>query len=162
MVERRSTFLGAVDVWYPVSADVLALHDGMMRGLGQNSAQLMAGGRDKLDGALARPRWAVQYAEADLCEQASLLALGIAQAHAFVDNNKRLSYMVAVIFLRKNGRPIAAEQALAFAHHIAAGVEQLESIFDIGNWIRTVTATDAEQTEDLPVSPRPGAAEFDR
>jgi death-on-curing protein len=99
----------------------------------------MGGGREKLESALARPIMAAQYAEADLCEQASLLALGLAQAHAFVDNNKRVGYIVAVTFLRLNGCPLPADQTLAFAKHIEAAIEHNETVSDLGNWLREVT-----------------------
>jgi len=126
--------------WRPVVADVLALQDATILALGQEPAPLMAGGRAKLESAVARPRMAAHYAEADLCEQAALLAIGIAQAHTFVDNNKRVGYIVGVTFLRLNRRPLPGDQTLAFAKHIEAAVERAETTSDVGNWLREVTA----------------------
>jgi prophage maintenance system killer protein len=78
---------------------------------GQSHA-LMAEGASKLESAIAAPEWAGLRAGADLAEQAALLTVRIAQAHALVDNNKRLAYMVGVIFLRENGRPLPAEHSI--------------------------------------------------
>lgn len=125
------------EVWYPILADVLALHDGLMRELGEASAPLMAEGRGKLESAIATPVWAAQ-AGIDLAEQAVLLAVRIAQAHAFVDNNKRVAYTVAVIFLRENGHPLPAERALAFARQIVEALEHTKTITDIAGWLRGV------------------------
>ncbi len=111
----------------------------MMRGMAESPAPLMAGGSGKLESALAPPRWAAQLQQADICEQAALLAVGIAQCHALADN-KRLAYIVTVVFLRRNGRPLPAEQALAFARHIEAAVERAETATSMGDWLRQVTA----------------------
>lgn len=126
----------ATELWYPILADVLAIHDAMMRSLGENPAPLMAEGPGKLESAIATPIWAALYAEADLAEQAAILSVRLAQAHAFVDNNKRLAYMVGVIFLRENGHPLPAEQSLVFAKLIESGVEHTKTISDIGGWLR--------------------------
>ena len=93
----------------------------------------------KLESALARPRWAAHYHQAELWEQAALLAIGIAQCHALSDN-KRLAYITTVTFLRKNGRPLPAEQALVFAKRIEAAVEGAETATRMGDWLRYVTA----------------------
>ncbi len=132
--------MAATERWYPLLSDALALHDGMMRGMAESPAPLMAEGSGKLESALARPRWAAQLQQADICEQAALLAMGSAQCHALADNNKRLAYIVTVVFLRRNGRPLPAEQAFVFAKHIEAAVERAETATSMGDWLRQVTA----------------------
>src|SRR5216683_335276 len=68
-------------------ADVLALHAAVMERFGLAPAPL----RDEgvLESAVMRPRMAAYYDEADLIRQAALLAVGISQAQAFLDGNKR-------------------------------------------------------------------------
>ncbi len=110
----------------------------MMRDLGENPAPLLAEGRGKLESAIASPAWAGLHAGADLAEQTALLAVRIAQAHAFVDNNKRVAYIVGVVFLRENGHPLPAEQSLVFAKHIEGALEHTKTITDIGGWLREV------------------------
>jgi len=67
-----------------------------------------------------RPRMAAHYADADLIEQAALLAVGISQAQAFVDGNKRTAFLAADVFLRANG--------CRFAGNPLEMAEQLEAI----------------------------------
>lgn len=113
----------------------------MMRYLEEAPAPLMAGGREKLEAALARPLWAQHYAAADLAEQAALLAMGIAQAHAFADTNKRLGYITAVVFLRENGQPLPPDHALGLAHNMTAVLEHTSTVADLVVWLREVIAT---------------------
>lgn len=56
-----------------------------------------------------RPRMAAHYEEADLIRQAVLLAVGISQAQAFVDGNKRTAYAGMDVFLRLNGLMYAGD-----------------------------------------------------
>ena len=110
----------------------------MMRELGENAAPVMAGGKERLESAIAAPQWAGLHADADLAEQAALVSIRIAQAHALVDNNKRLAYMVGVIFLRENGHPLPAEHALAFAKKIEAALEQRATVTSMAAWLREI------------------------
>jgi death-on-curing protein len=104
--------------------------------MGENPAPLMGGGREKLESAIAAPQWAALHAEADMAEQAALLTVRIAQAHALVDNNKRLAYIVGVIFLRENGHPLPAEHAMTFAKLIERALEHTVAVEDITSWLR--------------------------
>ena len=112
----------------------------MVQALGLETAPLIAGGRGKLESALASPRWAALHSQADLCEQAALLVVRIAQAHAFLDTNKRVAYITATTFLRMNGRPLPAERTLNFAQHLEAALEHRETVADVAQWLRDVTA----------------------
>src|SRR4051794_2643041 len=59
---------------------------------------------DKLESAVARPRNAAWYEEADLLRQAVILAVAISQSQAFLDGNKRAAFSAADVFLRINGQ----------------------------------------------------------
>jgi death-on-curing protein len=85
--------------WLDVS-EVVALHETIMRGMGWSPAPLR--GEDGLESAIMRPRMAATYEDADLIRQAALLALGISQAQAFVDGNKRTAYAALETFLYVN------------------------------------------------------------
>jgi len=87
----------------------------------------MAEGRGKIKSAIATPVWAAPHGEADLAEQTALLTIRLAEARAFLDNNKCLAYMVGVIFLRENGRPVPAEQSVVFAKLIESALERKQS-----------------------------------
>jgi prophage maintenance system killer protein len=133
-----STLAAAETEWYPVLADILALHARMLRDLGENLAPLQTGGQERLAAAIARPAWARLHAGADLAEQAALLAIGIAQAQALVDNNQRLAYLAGVAFLRRNGHPLPAERSFAFGKHIEGALEQRRTVADVGAWLRGI------------------------
>src|SRR5713226_7742946 len=99
-------------------ADVLALHIAVMERFGLAPAPL----RDEgvLESAVMRARMAAYYDEADLIRQSTLLAVGISQAQAFLDGNKRTAFAACDVFLRLNG--------LAFCGDPLAMAKQLEAV----------------------------------
>jgi death-on-curing protein len=99
-------------------AVVMALHSGMMEGMGQYPAPLRDPGG--LESAVLKPQMAAHYEGADVVRQAALLAVGISQAQAYVDGNKRTAYMAALVFLRVNGH--------AYDGDYVALAEQLEAV----------------------------------
>lgn len=117
--------------------DVVALHRAVMLRLRRTPEGI----RDEnaLESAVTRPRMAAYYEAADLIRQATLLAVGISQAQAFVDGNKRTAYASLDTFLRLNdlayaGRPIElAEQLEA----VAAREDSLDAATDrFERWLR--------------------------
>ena len=56
-----------------------------------------------LDSALARPLNLAAYGEPDLAALAASYAFGLAQNHPFVDGNKRVGFVLGVLFLEING-----------------------------------------------------------
>ena len=67
-----------------------------------------------------RPRTAAYYEQADLIRQCAVFAVGIAQAQAFLDGNKRAAFAAADVFLRLNG--------LLFSGDPLELAEQLEAL----------------------------------
>ena len=82
-------------------ADVIAIHERVLRRLGDEPQPLRDSG--VLESATMRPQMAAWYEGADLVRQATLLAVGISQAQAFLDGNKRTAYLAMVTFLQING-----------------------------------------------------------
>lgn len=82
-------------------ADIIAIHESAMRRLGDEAKLL----RDEgiLESAVMRPQMAAYYEGADIVRQAALLGVGISQAQAFIDGNKRIGYLALNTFLRMNG-----------------------------------------------------------
>lgn len=76
-----------------------------------------------LSSALNRPldRWA--YQQADLPELAAAYAYGLAKNHAFVDGNKRVSFLTMVGFLILNGIAFDPDpdEAIAITLALASG-----------------------------------------
>lgn len=105
-------------VVYLSLADVVALHALVMVRTGAARAPLRAEGA--LESAVVRPQMAAHYEDADLVRQAALLAVGIAQAQAFLDGNKRTAFAACDVFLRMNG--------LVFRGHPVEMAKQLEAL----------------------------------
>lgn len=114
--------------------DVIALHEAMMLKFGSPPAGLRTEGG--LESAIMRPRMAATYEDADLLRQAALLAIGISQAQAFLDGNKRTAFAAMDVFLRING--------LAYAGDPIELAQQLERVAER-------TGTLAEATDQFEV-----------
>ncbi len=106
---------------YLTLAEVVALHHKMMRAMGTRSQGL----RDEnaLESAIMRARMAAHYDEADVIRQGALMAIGISQAQAFVDGNKRTAFLSLDTFLAANGLDFAGEP-LDLAHQLERVAER--------------------------------------
>jgi death-on-curing protein len=100
--------VSAGDVRFLSVADVVALHNEVMERMGHRPAPLRDAG--VLEPAVLMPQKAAYYQGADLVRQAVLIAIGISQAQAFVDGNRRTAYMAMAVFLRRNGRPFGGNR----------------------------------------------------
>jgi death on curing protein len=79
--------------------------------------------RGLLESALARPQNSFAYGEEDIVVLAVRLLAGIAQAHAFVQGNKRTSFIAVVQFLNPNGYDLAIDDTTEWAERVIAVVE---------------------------------------
>jgi death-on-curing protein len=126
------------EIRYLTLADVLALHQAIMERFGLASAPLRDEG--SLESAVMRPRMAAYYSEADIIRQSALLAVGISQAQAFLDGNKRVAFAACDVFLRVNGLAFAGDP-LELAIQLEAVTERagnLEEATDqFEEWLRT-------------------------
>ncbi|MHB8576951.1 MAG: type II toxin-antitoxin system death-on-curing family toxin [Dehalococcoidia bacterium] len=79
--------------------------------------------RDGLESALARPQFYAHYQEADLSQQAAVLAHGIAETQPFIEGNKRTALASMLTFLALNGFEVAAsgEECAAWMLSLSAG-----------------------------------------
>jgi len=88
-----------------------------------------------LQSALEQPinKWRSEQASLD--ELAAAYAFGLAKNHAFVDGNKRLSFMAMMVFLHKNGVAFSPDpaEATTIILSIAAGEVSEQSLT---RWIR--------------------------
>jgi death-on-curing protein len=111
---------------------VVSIHSRQLRHFGG-----APGLRDEgmLRSARERPINKWQYEQAELPELAAAYAFGLAKNHAFVDGNKRIAFMMMVVFLRLNDIHFAPEPAHATAIilALAAGEVSEESLT---RWIR--------------------------
>lgn len=118
-------------VWLPLEL-LVRLHDRQIELHGG-----LAGTRDPglLESAVSRPFNAWSYGETDLFTLASLYAAGLIRNHPFLDGNKRIGFLSALLFLEANGWRMAAPMAerLAFTLQLAAS-EITEA--DYADWLR--------------------------
>lgn len=118
-------------------ADVIALHALVMERTGAAPTPLRDEGL--LESAMMRPRMAAHYEEADLVRQAALLAVGISQAQAFLDGNKRTAFAACDVFLRLNGLvysgdPVELAKQLEYIAERSGELEMVTTRFE--NWLR--------------------------
>ena len=117
--------------WLPLDL-IIRLHDRQIELHGG-----LPGTRDSglLESAIARPLNAWSYGETDLFALASLYAAGLIRNHPFLDGNKRIGFLSALLFLEANGWKMAAPMAarLAFTLQLAAS-EIGEKVY--ADWLR--------------------------
>ena len=118
-------------------AVVLAIHDEQVAEHGG-----LPGIRDLtlLEAALARPQQLQAYGDPDIAALAAAYAFGIARNHAFVDGNKRTSYVVTRTFLVLNGYDTITDEAtrLHFWEPLGAGTLSEQEFAD---WLRPTLVT---------------------
>jgi death on curing protein len=89
-----------------------------------------------LDGALARPRNAFAYGEEDIVALAVRLLAGLAQAHAFEQENKRTSFIAMTQFLIINGYHLPIDDTARWAEEVIALVEHRITEEDFARAVR--------------------------
>ena len=72
---------------------------------------------------MLRPRMAAYYEDADIVRQAALLGVGVSQAQAFLDGNKRTAYLALNTLLRMNDFTYSGER-LALARQFEQFAER--------------------------------------
>jgi death-on-curing protein len=113
------------DIKYITPADVIYLHAEVMDRTGYNPAPVRS--QEALESAVMKPQMAAFYEEADLIRQATVLAVGLSQAQAFLDGNKRTGYAACDTFLRINGWQYTGEP-VDFARQLEAVAERSDSL----------------------------------
>jgi death on curing protein len=85
--------------------------------------------------ALARPRNQWAYGNDDICDLAASYAYGVARNHPFTDGNKRTAFVLALIFLTRNGIKLAFDKADAIRTFLALAAGEL-SEDELADWFR--------------------------
>jgi death on curing protein len=122
---------------YPTLAEVIAVHEKVMRGLAEAPRPLRDEGL--LESALTRPQMAAYYEEADIIRQATLLGTGISQVQAFLDGNKRTAFQTLDASLWVNGWEFIGEPlelARRFEQIAERSSESDEAIGAFEAWLR--------------------------
>lgn len=85
---------------YLTVADIIEAHAQIMESMGLTPEPLRS--LDLLESAAMKSQAAAYDANADIAEQAALLAIGISQNQPFLDGNKRTAYAAMRVFLTIN------------------------------------------------------------
>lgn len=111
---------------------VLAVHEEQLAEHGG-----LSGIRDeaRLDAALDRPKNLLSYGEPDIFDLTAAYAFGIAKGHAFIDGNKRTSFVAAELFLALNGYELLADDSQCVMTWLALADGSL-SENQLSGWLR--------------------------
>lgn len=123
---------------YLTVADIISLHEFIMQKTGFAPEPLRNEGR--LESAAMRPQMAAYYEGADLIRQAAILAVGISQAQAFVDGNKRTALIAFDVFLQRNKYLITGDDDAVVDQldHVAQEILDRDGAIDrFEAWLRT-------------------------
>jgi death-on-curing protein len=95
--------------YYLTLAEAITLHLMLMRSLGETRYGVFD--RALIESALARPRQAAVYEQADLVRQAATLCFGLIKSHPWVGGNKRTATILVDRFLYRNGLEVRTRVA---------------------------------------------------
>ena len=98
--------MGTEAIVYLTYTEAVVLHIELMLYLGETRYGVFD--RTLIESALARPRQAAAYAQADLWQQAATLCFGLIKNHPWVGGNKRAATYLVERFLNRNGWEIFA------------------------------------------------------
>lgn len=90
---------------------------------------------DLIESALARPKQAAAYEDADVIRQAATLCFGLIKNHPWLGGNKRTATYLTEIFLEMNG--LFLDRGLADILEMVLAVESdAWKVDEIENWLR--------------------------
>ena len=91
--------------------------------------------RDLLESALARPKQAAVYENADIIRQAATLCFGLIKNHPWLGGNKRTATYLMRIFLKSNGYQLKFEISEMIEMVLAVESDKWK-VDEIENWLR--------------------------
>lgn len=89
------------EIKYVSYEEAVRIHFGLMRRLGETRFGIDS--RDLIESALARPKHAAVYENADIIRQAATLLFGLVKNHPWTGGNKRTATTILRRFLEING-----------------------------------------------------------
>ena len=111
---------------------VIAIHEEQLAEYGGPAGIRDEGG---LDSALAGPLNLAACGEPDAAALAAAYAFGIVRNHPFVDGNKRTAWVLARLFLAKNGLQLKFGEADAVVRMLAFAAAEI-SEDEFAQWLR--------------------------
>jgi len=111
---------------------VLKLHEQAVAEFGGET-----GIRDEglFDSALSKPENLLAYGKPTVFDLAASYAFGLVKNHPFIDGNKRVGFVVAVVFLELNGFRFRATEADAAVRTLALAASEMSEA-EYAAWLK--------------------------
>ena len=121
---------------YITYAEAVLIHVIVMRYFGET--RLGVDDRTLIESALARPKQAATYENADLIRQAATLCFGLIKNHPWVGGNKRTATAIMREFLRLNRYNLSASTAETLELVLAVEADRWQ-VDEVESWLRQHT-----------------------
>lgn len=118
---------------YLTYLDAVELHFEAMRFYGETRIGIFD--RSLVESALARPKYAAAYENADVIRQAATLCFGLIKNHPWSGGNKRTATHITEVFLRINGFRLKYEIPEIIEMVLAVESDDWK-VDEIENWLR--------------------------
>lgn len=125
-------------VLYLDYVDAVELHFALMNTWGET--RFGVENRDLIESALARPKHAATYENADLIRQAATLVFGLIKNHPWSGGNKRTASFLMDEFLFRNGTELTASSEDLYKMSLAAESDEWK-VDEIEEWLRERVTT---------------------
>jgi death on curing protein len=125
--------LTADEISYIDYIEAVDLHFALMKLWGENRFGVES--RDLIESALARPKHAAIYENADLIRQASSLLFGLIKNHPWTGGNKRTASFLMEEFLFRNGFELTATSKDLYEMSLDVESDAWK-VDEIENWLR--------------------------
>jgi death-on-curing protein len=126
--------LTAENVFYIDYAEAVDLHFALMKLWGETRYGVES--RELIESALARPKHAVVYENADIVRQAATLLFGLIKNHPWTGGNKRTASFIMEEFLFRNGFELTATSRELYELCITVEADAFK-VDEIENWLRS-------------------------
>ena len=125
--------MAAEDFVYLTIQDAVKFHVLYMRKVGETRFGVFD--RNLLESALARPRHAAIYENADIIRQSATLCYGLIKNHPWEGGNKRTATFLTNLFLKRNGWRLVA-QTSEIVEMVLAVESDKGQVDEIENWLK--------------------------
>ncbi len=122
------------DIFYIDYVEAIDLHFALMKLWGE--IRFGVDSRDLIESALARPKHAAIYENADIIRQAATLVFGLIKNHPWTGGNKRTASFLMEEFLFRNGFELTATSKDLYEMSLAIESDAWK-VDEIENWQRS-------------------------
>ena len=125
--------MAAEDFVYLTTQDAIKFHVLYMRKVGEKRFGVFD--RNLVESALARPRHAAIYENADIIRQSATLCYGLIKNHPWEGGNKRTATFLTNLFLKRNGWRLVARTS-EIVEIVLAIESDIWKVDEIENWLK--------------------------